>query len=74
MAAARNRAEWLRVGVSVAFVVNNSGWRTKPLSPLAVIPPPFRPEEEPEPEKTPEQVAEESRLAWGLLDRVFGGQ
>lgn len=74
MGEARNRAEWLRVGVAVSFVVNNSGFRSKPLSPLAVIPPPFRPAEEPAPEKSPEQVEEENRRAWMVLDRVFGGK
>lgn len=74
MAFARQRAEWLRTGISVAFVVNRNGWTKQPISPLAVIPQQFRPEPEPVRELTPEQRAAESELAWQMLDRAFGGR
>lgn len=71
MARARQCADWLKVGIAVAFVVNRNGWTKQPISPLVVIPAQFRPPPEPEPEKTPEELAAESRLAWGLLDTFF---
>lgn len=74
MALARQRAEWLRVGIAVAFVVNRNGWTQQAISPLMVIPEQFRPEPEPEPELTPEDLAAESELAWRMLDRAFGGR
>lgn len=73
MAEARQRADWLKVGIAVAWLVNRNGFTREPLDPLKVIPPQFRPPPEPEREKTPEEVAEENRLAWVVLDRVFGG-
>jgi hypothetical protein len=73
MCLARQRAEWLRVGIGVAFVVNRNGWTQQAISPLAVIPEAFRPEPEPVPELTTEERAEQSRIGWRLLDRAFGG-
>jgi len=74
MAVARQRAGWLRAGVAVAWVVNRNGWTRQAVSPLDVIPPQFRPPVPPEPEKSPEQLADESRRAWHVLDRYFGGR
>lgn len=74
MCEARQKAEWLRVGISVAFIVNRNGWNTQPISPFAVIPEQFRPEAEAVPELTPEERAAYSEIAWGLLDRAFGGR
>lgn len=63
MSRARNRAEWLRVGVAVSWI--------KGIDPLAVIPPDYWPEREKEPEPTPEEAAAESARAWRVLDRFL---
>jgi hypothetical protein len=70
MAEARERAEWLRVGVAVAWVVNHGGFVRKPVSPVKVIPKPFRPKPPP---PRPAATAEESRRGWHVLDSWLGG-
>lgn len=72
MALARQRADWMRTGVAVAWLVNRNGWTRKPIDPLEVIPAPFRPPPAPRRERTPEERAAESRLAWKVLDTYFG--
>lgn len=72
MAEGRQRAEWLRVGIQTAWLVNRNGWTREPIDPLRVIPPQFRPPREERPEKTAEQIEDESRRAWHVLDGVFG--
>lgn len=72
MARARQRAEWLRVGIAVMWIVNRNGFTKEPIDPLKVIPAQFRPPPEPVPELTEEEKAEESRQAWFVLDTFFG--
>lgn len=73
MALARQRADWLRTGVLAALLVNSNGFRKgKPLSPMKVIPPPFRPQRPPPRKRTPEEAEAESRRAWGVLDTMLG--
>jgi hypothetical protein len=74
MAEAKQRADWLKVGIATAWIINKNGWTKQPVNPLTIIPEQFRPPPEPVPEKSEEQLAEENRLAWGVLDRVFGGK
>ena len=74
MATARQQAEWLRVGVAVAWVVNRNGFTKEPVHPLAVIPEPYRPPPDPPQMLTPEEREAESKLAWGVMDRFFGGK
>lgn len=74
MATARQRAEWMRVGVAVAWVVNKSGFAKEAISPWSVIPEPYRPPPPPKRVLTPEERESESRLAWGVMDRFFGGK
>jgi hypothetical protein len=72
MAMGRQRAEWLRVGVMVAAIVNRNGWTTDPLDPIAVIPPAYRPPAPPPFPKSPDQAAVESKRAWHVVDKFFG--
>lgn len=74
MAEARQKAEWLRVGVAVAWVVNRNGWTKEAVQPLSVIPECYRPALPPPPELTPAEKAAQSRMAWAVLDTVFGGK
>lgn len=74
MAAARQRAEWLRVGVAVAWLVNRNGFAKEALHPLAVIPEPFRPPPERPRRLSEAERASESKVAWRLMDRFFGGK
>lgn len=71
MATAKQRADWLRVGVAVAWQVNSGGFAKKPLSPLAVIPEPYRPPPEARRIKSAAERESESRQAWGVMDRFF---
>ena len=72
MAEARQRAEWARVGIAVAWVVSRNGMTKEPLTPLQVIPPQFRPPVPPPRVLTEQEKESENRLAWMLLDRAFG--
>lgn len=72
MATARQQAEWFRVGVAVSWLVNCNGMTKKAVTPVQVIPEPFRPPPEPPRVLSPEERESESRLAWGAMDRFFG--
>lgn len=72
MAEARQRAEWLRVGVLGSWVINRNGWTREPVNPLDLIPAPFRPPAAPVRVLSAEERAEESRRGWHVLDRFFG--
>lgn len=72
MAAARQQAEWVRVGALVSWV-NVAVWAKKPVDPRKVIPAAFRPKRRPRRRQlTPEELASESRRAWKLMDSFFG--
>lgn len=71
---AKERSAWAKVAVAAAVVVNKGGWAREPVDPLALIPRQFRPPAPPEPPKSPEEREAESRLAWHVLDRAFGGK
>lgn len=73
MATARQRAEWLRVGVLVSWI-GPAVWSKESANPLKVIPKEYRPPKGPEPvdDRTPEEREAESRRGWKLLDRFFG--
>lgn len=73
MAAARQRDEWARGAVLTAHAINRNGWTKEAVDPLRLIPPAFRPPVGPVRERTEKELEEESRLAWALLDRAFGG-
>lgn len=73
MAMARERAEWQRAAVAVAFTVNRSGMAREAMNPAEMIPAQFRVAEVTR-RKTAEEVESESRLAWHVLDTVFGGK
>lgn len=72
MADARQRSDWLKVGVAVAELVNRGGFAKQALDPLKVIPPQFRPRPDPPPELTDEEEAEGRRAAWSKFDAAFG--
>lgn len=71
MAAARQRAEWLRIGIAVSWIINRNGFTRKSVDPLAIIPVQFRPPPEPVPELTVEEREAESRLAWSVVNTYF---
>lgn len=72
MAEARQQSEWLRAAVMAARVANSVRLGGKPVHPLDLIPPEFRPQPEPPPEQTPAEEAEQKRDAWEKFDAVFG--
>jgi hypothetical protein len=71
MALARQRDEWARVGVTVAYLVNHNGFTRQPIQPKDVIPAVFRLPEPPAPPKSPEEVESESRRGWKLVDQFM---
>lgn len=71
MSESRQKSDWVKVGIAVAWLVNRNGWTKEAISPADVIPEAYRPEAVEEVPKTPEQVEEESRIAWRLLDQYF---
>jgi hypothetical protein len=74
MAEARCRAEWERLAVGVCWVVNSNGVTKKAVRPKDVIPKAFHPPAPPPRKLTPEELEQQSRLAWKVLDRAFGGR
>lgn len=70
MAKERQAAEWLRTGVHAATVAQPHV--KKPIDPIKVIPPIFRPRFRAGPARKSEEVVEaESPRAWRALDRFF---
>ncbi|VTS03833.1 unnamed protein product [Gemmata massiliana] len=74
MAEARMQFDWVRDASLACLVINHNGWTKNPVSPLKVIPEQFRPPPPPPRKKSAEEIAEESRFAWVVLDRCFGGK
>ncbi|VTS01539.1 unnamed protein product [Gemmata massiliana] len=74
MALARQRSDWLRAAVMNSWAINRNGMQKSAVDPLQMIPGPFRPPAEPPRKKSAEELAEESRFAWVVLDRCFGGK
>lgn len=70
MAMAKQRAEWVRTGVMVSWLV--AAFSGKNIHPNKVIPPQFRPPKPPPPQKSKVQIESESRRAWKLMERAFG--
>lgn len=75
MASSHQQAEWLRAGVIAATVINPH--LKRPISPLAVIPPQYRPKlsDAPPPDRrSKEQIESDSRRGWNIWFHALGKQ
>lgn len=70
MATGRQRADWQRVGVMVAWIVNRNGMTRKPVEPNEVIPEQFRGSAVPKRELTEEEKAMRRRRFWAVVDNA----
>lgn len=71
MARARQQAEWARVGVAAAWIVNatQGGWK---VDPKKIVPRQFWGDEPDAPELTPEEKKMARRYFWSRFDKVSG--
>ena len=69
MAVARQRAEWLRVGVSVAYMLQPHA--KEAIDPTRIIPPPYRPLKPRKRVLTAKELEAESKQAWHALHCAF---
>lgn len=70
MATGRQRADWQRVGVMVAWIVNKSGMVKRPVEPNEVIPEQFRGDGNQRREPTEEEKAMRRRRFWSVVDNA----